>query len=689
MKVFILNSNSVISDNGVHDTILYTEPVKRVVSRFRRDVNMILERKNDAKGGDIVMRMEKMPAEQYRLDVKKDILIVMAGDELGFIYAFHYISEQYLGILPFWFWNDQKLSPKRQAEIPVGEYTSGGFDITYRGWFINDEVLISHWNAGVSNEYPWEMVFEALLRLGGNLVIPGTDKNSKIYAPLAADMGLIITHHHAEPLGAEMFARAYPQLTPSYNEHPDLFRKLWKEGIKKQKGQKVIWNLGFRGQGDVPFWENDSAYDTPEKRGELISGIIKEQYDMVKREVPDAVFCTNLYGEIMELFREGLLAIPEDVIMIWADNGYGKMVSRRQGNHNPRVPAIPDEKLKDKNHGMYYHVSFYDLQAANHITMLPNSMEFVEKELGTAYKSGIDKLWVINASNIKPHVYPLDFIANYWKNERKTAQEHRKKYLLEYYTKETSLIKKMKGCLEDYFSDTISYGMREDEHAGEQFYNYVTRGLIHGWMKNGGKKPCEILYWCAEKKEFSEQVLWYKEKCEQGLKRFEKLLKKCEEVDLEAGKLWEDSILLQVKLHLFCIKGAISFCEGYRKYKSKKYMDAFYLIGEAAIQYEEANKAMREREHGKWKDFYANDCLTDIKETAYCLERLMGYIRNLDDGPDFYKWQRDVVYSEEDKRVVLITNMENHMTDRELFWAMKEYRGGISGRKTAEHDTSR
>ncbi len=34
------------------------------------------------------------------------------------------------------------------------------------------------------------MAFEALLRLGGNLVIPGTDANSKIYAELAAEMGL-------------------------------------------------------------------------------------------------------------------------------------------------------------------------------------------------------------------------------------------------------------------------------------------------------------------------------------------------------------------------------------------------------------------------------------------------------------------------------------------------------------------
>ena len=86
-------------------------------------------------------------------------------------------------------------------------------------------------------------------------------------------------------------------------------------------------------------------------------------------------------------------------------------------------------------------------------------------------------------------------------------------------------------------------------------------------------------------------------------------------------------------------------------------------MGNAAEAFEAADSAMRDREHGKWKDFYANDCLTDVKETAYCLKRLMGYMRNLGDGPDFYKWQREVTYSENDCKVVLITNMENHMTD--------------------------
>ena len=93
-------------------------------------------------------------------------------------------------------------------------------------------------------------------------------------------MGLWITHHHAEPLGAEMFLRAYPDKNPSFKENPELFRGLWEEGIQRQQNQKEIWNLGFRGQGDTPFWETDPMYDTPEKRGALISRIIEEQYEL-------------------------------------------------------------------------------------------------------------------------------------------------------------------------------------------------------------------------------------------------------------------------------------------------------------------------------------------------------------------------------------------------------------------------
>lgn len=664
MNPFQLNRNTTLLSDAVTE-----KAVELACERFRRDMEKTLTDTVENRNRIILCKKDLKP-EQYELEVTEQEIMIYGVDARSFIYALNYLSENYLGVLPFWFWNDQKIEQKPYVEILCGTYQSEPDRIRYRGWFINDEVLISHWDAGVSKEYPWEMVFEALLRCGGNLVIPGTDKNSRIYAPIASDMGLMITHHHAEPLGAEMFLRAYPDLEPSYLKHRDLFEGLWKDAIERQKDEEVIWNIGFRGQGDVPFWENDPAYDTSEKRGALISGIMKKQYAMVREQIPDAVFCTNLYGEILELYREGCLQIPEDVILIWADNGYGKMVSRRQGNHNPRVPALPTEGDQGR-HGTYYHVSFYDLQAANHITMLPNSMEFVEKELNDAMTHGITELWVINASNIKPHVYPLSFIANLWKRNALSAVEHRKKYVGEYYGSdctENQLIF-MEECISRYPEAMLPFGDREDEHAGEQFCNYAVRDFIHGWMKDGALEPVEELFWCTREDAFYKQVSWFEKKCSQTYDKIEELCHKCAAV--KESELWKDSILLQTEIHKHCLKGSILFTESFWAYREADLKKAFFLLGNAVEAYDAADCAMRDREHGKWKDFYANDCLTDVKETAYCLKRLMGYVRNLGDGPDFYKWQREVTYSENDCKVVLITNMENHMTDWELYLAGK------------------
>ena len=80
-----------------------------------------------------------------------------------------------------------------------------------------------------------------------------------------------------------MFAQAYPDLEPMYSKYPEKFRALWQAGIDAQKGMRVIWNIGFRGQGDKPFWDDDPKYDTPEKRGELMSALIKEQRSEERR----------------------------------------------------------------------------------------------------------------------------------------------------------------------------------------------------------------------------------------------------------------------------------------------------------------------------------------------------------------------------------------------------------------------
>ena len=40
-------------------------------------------------------------------------------------------------------------------------------------------------------------------------------------------------------------------------------------------------------------------------------------------------------------------------------------------------------------------------------------------------------------------------------------------------------------------------------------------------------------------------------------------------------------------------------------------------------------------------------------------------------------WQREFLYSEEDRRVVLVCNMENHLKDLELYELMEERYGDM------------
>ena len=318
------------------------KPVQYAAKALKRDLANVFE-ETDAAGGTLILQQAALPDEAYEVTVTRDAITVSASSQLGFAYGIYAVSREFLGVLPFWFFMDQPFARTAQKQIPEGtKLVNPTYAVKYRGWFVNDEVLLDHWSVDRDPAKPFALTYEALLRLGGNMVIPGTGENARKYRQMASDMGLVITQHHAEPLGAEMFLHAWPDLDPSYDKYPEKFQKLWQDAIDEQKGMKVLWNLGFRGQGDVPFWHNDPRYSTPESRGKLISDIIRLQYDMVRKSDPKADCCVNLYGEVLELYRQGCLSFPDDVIRIWADNGFGAMVSRRQDNHNPRIQLLHD-----------------------------------------------------------------------------------------------------------------------------------------------------------------------------------------------------------------------------------------------------------------------------------------------------------------------------------------------------------
>ncbi|WP_251037388.1 glycosyl hydrolase 115 family protein [Paenibacillus albidus] len=604
------------------------------------------------------------------------VLHIIGSDELGIIYGMLHYSRTVLGVDPFWFWAELPPAKREAIELPIRDYDSSKPRVRYRGWFVNDEVCLIGWK----EDYPpteevWQPVFEALLRCGGNMVIPGTDlPRNGIHHQLAVDMGLWITHHHAEPLGAEMFLRAFPGKQASYKEHPELFEQLWREAIQRQKDDKTLWVLSFRGQGDKPFWENDPAFDTPEKRGGMISYVVHKQFEMVSEGVEQPVCCIAMYGEIAELYKQGHIEVPEGVIKIWADNGYGKMVSRRHGNLNLRIPALPEAGDEGKN-GVYYHVTFHDLQASNHLTQFPSSTDIIAGELQNAFAAGADEYMLVNSGNILPHLYTLNLVAGLWTDGEVKAKEQLRTFIRSMYTGEQERIA---GLYARYAECTIAYGPNADDRAGDEFYHHPAREIMGHWLR-GQTDTEERLVWAAGEQSFADQVRWFGERAEAAVVGWNALYKQCLEVmerlPEEERRRLHVQLLVQIELHSSGCRGLASICKAYRSFREENYPEAFIHASHAVWNYTEGQQALARAATGRWEHFYRADWLTNIMNTIKHAETVRGFLRIQGDSPDMFLWYKQYLMPETEKHIYLENTHRNPLSDDELALRLSEKLG--------------
>ena len=377
----------------------------------------------------------------------------------------------------------------------------------------------------------------------------------------------------------------------------------------------------------------------------------------------------------MELYKDGFLHLPEDVIKIWADNGYGKMVSRRQGNSNPRVPALPP-RGDTSAHGIYYHASFYDLQAASHITMLPNSTEFVARELADVMAHGADDYWLVNCSNVKPHAFLLDLIARCWRDGTVDAGQQCIAYTADYY----GLLHRCEiaQCLVDYAQFAVPYGSNADDRAGDQFYNHVPRMLISQFVQDR-TAPADDLRWLCEQPTLAGQLQHCTAVFDKAVQSYAAYRRECEKVLAElTGRprvLFMDNILLQAQLYDLWAQGAAFVCKALDAGFTADWQHCFYYAGCAKRLYALAYRAMQDCEHGKWVGYYANECQTDVRQTVQVCGYLMSFARTLGEGPHYYAWMREFGAPEDERRIMLILNTEPHPGDDDL-WLLMEQRWG-------------
>ncbi len=324
----------------------------------------------------------------------KHIVCLTGADMRGTIYAIYQFSQSVLGVDPMFLWTGKQPANRTSIALPPDfdkVFPAPAF--RYRGFFINDEDLLSGWIPAPASERSgialrvWDNVFETILRLKGNMVVPGTwifPDDAQVHA--ATERGLIVNQHHAIPLGVNV-AR-WPRAVPyNFSTQPEILERAWSNAVAAYKpDEEILWSVGLRGLSDASYASLDpSVRGNDPLLGKRVSDAIAVQMKIVRARYPHAHFVTDLWQEGARLMQEGYLKIPPEVTLVWADTGYGDM------QDGGKVAA---------GQGMYIHVAMMNGQANQLSELVPVGV--IQEELSRYIKAGATSYVLVNTSDIRP-----------------------------------------------------------------------------------------------------------------------------------------------------------------------------------------------------------------------------------------------------------------------------------------------
>jgi len=570
--------------------------------------------------------------EAFRVAVRdaENCVCIEGNDALGMVFGIYHFCECHVGVDPYGFWTD--LEPKRRDEIvlPEGEHLSPPPAIRYRGWFVNDEDCLMGWHDEMKiSQETWRIIFETLLRAGYNMIIPGTGVSAADpQVQLAADMGLWITQHHAEPLGARMLSEAFPDVEPLYPESLESCRELYREAIEINQGRKVVWALGFRGQGDCPFYHDDPRHDTLARRGKVISDVIRLQKEMIlKHHKGPSVFAHNLYGESAELYRAGHLNLDDDVIRVWSDNGFGAMRMRRRGViPEENVSTLPRPEDSAKPNGIYYHVNFHDLQISNHVVPLvdPN---LINEQFRILFDRAEITYLTLNVGNIRPHVFDIELIgklARFDSPREQPVDEHYAAFCRKQFPEQPDHVADM---IRRYYETPFHYDSSDDAVAGEQVYHHCLRAGIRMTLKNEEKDATfGFIYDRVTKR--ADCFKWLMEKAAASLPNWQALHGEAKTVlarlSGRSATYFKDSVGMHIAYMRYSCDGFVAGMRGLLAYENKEYKDAFVCFSAAKRGMESALNRLIATDHDQWNHFHRGEWLTGTRETIRQLRTIQG-----------------------------------------------------------------
>lgn len=371
------------------------------------------------------------------MDGVASALVLTGSDQRGAIYAAYDLSKQ-MGVSPWYFFDDVMPVKKTALYVLPGPHSDGEPAVKYRGFFVNDEEpnlggwVKNTFGAGVVANQPqgfnskfYSKLFELMLRLKANYLWPAVwgrafaEDDPQNHATAKA-YGVVMGTSHEAPMmrGIEEWNRHATDTSDpyggngkwSYVNNTTAIEAYWQDGIQRMVDEdfEAIVTLGMRGNGDTSLSDGDGI--------ELMQSIVESERNILStltgKPIESIPQVWTLYKEVQNYWDSGLRA-PDDVTIVWCDDNWGNM------------RELPDQKAASRagGYGLYYHFDYVG-GGRNYKWVDTNLIPNVWEQLNLAYTYGVERLWMVNAGDVKNAEAPLTFFLDYaWNPSRWTADK--------------------------------------------------------------------------------------------------------------------------------------------------------------------------------------------------------------------------------------------------------------------------
>jgi hypothetical protein len=587
---------------------------------------------------------------------RRRVVCLTGADMRGTIFAIYEFSQKILGVDPMFLWTDKQ--PAKRTSIPLPSdfahvYPSPVFK--YRGFFPNDEDLLSGYIPGSRAEHTgislkvWDQVFETILRLKGNMIVPGTwifPDDAQVQA--ASERGLIVNQHHAIPLGVNV-AR-WPRDVPyNFSTNPEILKRAWTNAVATYKpGEEILWSVGLRGLSDSSYASLDpTVRDNDPLLGQRVSDAIAEQMKIVRAKYPNAQFVTDLWQEGARLMMKGYLKIPPEVSLVWADTGYGDM------QDGGKVAA---------GQGAYFHVAMMNGQANQLSEMVP--VAIIQSELSRYIQAGATSYLLVNTSDLRPVAMTTRALMEVaWGGVPAEATDadgayYRKWATEEFGTKSADALEKL---YKEYFaapSLRAPFGpprLTSSGNAppapvnfskiprvdGDQHYHSEMRRLILDKLSEG-----QVAAVPGQSPKWTPPTLMRTPTAEMENASLARDIKDCEEAQPRWDAVWNHAVaagkLVDPARHDYYQAAVLTMITINRESNRALLEVAHALQDDDAGQHEKAEteaaaalhaldavqQSMAAAEYGKWKNWYRGDWLTGVYRTRELVQDYSNHLKD-------------------------------------------------------------